>query len=401
MSKNNVSYIKYSDTSIALRINGKHKVIQGESPERIEEIFEAAKTAKEKGTDESIEELLGVIEPIRRYELQGVVEVDQDGNVYYGDTDVPMPEELGDLMVKFSEQDKEIDPLLNFWQLCLLNPNETARDNFFDYVKDYGVVITDNGYVILYKALNKSPEDKKSGGGDTLVEFVAKQYLRIKRMSKAPSNYNVYTVHNQDKGETRFELSTHSGNPPPAEENEVLSCLGNLEDYHNQIQDLSVKDQTTFVPWYTGGQYGTEVKLGVPVEMPREKCDPDINVGCSYGLHVGSFDYVSRFGRGMDSILAVLVNPRDIVALPKHDNSKIRTCRYFPYAVMERDEEGNWEEIEEGYFEEDYADIEKKDIERELKLMYKEKKRVEEQGQELAESFKNKEDILTNRLVDL
>lgn len=44
----------------------------------------------------------------------------------------------------------------------------------------------------------------------------------------------------------------------------------------------------------------------------------------------------------------------DIVALPQYDNSKIRTCRYMPYAMIERDSNGVWTEIESELFDDDF-----------------------------------------------
>lgn len=60
-------------------------------------------------------------------------------------------------------------------------------------------------------------------------------------------------------------------------------------------------------------------------------------------------------------VLAVLVNPANIVALPESDHSKIRTCEYYPYAVMSVGNE-EWEEIEVDYFEEDYCDYEEENL---------------------------------------
>jgi hypothetical protein len=93
--------------------------------------------------------------------------------------------------------------------------------------------------------------------------------------------------------------------------------------------------------------------------MPREECDSDPSESCSKGLHVGSYEYVDRFSRANNEILATIVSPRDIVALPSYDHSKIRTCKYYPYAVMERDtEDGSWEEIDAVHLSEDFVEDE-------------------------------------------
>ena len=66
--------------------------------------------------------------------------------------------------------------------------------------------------------------------------------------------------------------------------------------------------------------------VGNIVEIPREMVDEDRNSACSVGLHVGAYSYS---GHGGSRLFNVLVNPRDIVAVP-HDASsaKVRVCRY-------------------------------------------------------------------------
>lgn len=68
-------------------------------------------------------------------------------------------------------------------------------------------------------------------------------------------------------------------------------------------------------------------KPGSVLEMPRTKVDPDVLVGCSTGLHAGSYDYANGFAQGM--LLLVKINPRDVVSVPhEFTYAKIRTCRY-------------------------------------------------------------------------
>lgn len=67
--------------------------------------------------------------------------------------------------------------------------------------------------------------------------------------------------------------------------------------------------------------------VGAVVEMPRSEVEANPAVGCSYGLHVGTYDYAKGWARGV--LLRVKVNPRDVVSVPTEcDAQKIRTCRY-------------------------------------------------------------------------
>lgn len=67
--------------------------------------------------------------------------------------------------------------------------------------------------------------------------------------------------------------------------------------------------------------------LGSIVEMPRSEVQFDPAVGCSTGLHCGSWDYAKGFSQG--AVLTVRVHPRDIVSVPTECNdAKMRVCRY-------------------------------------------------------------------------
>lgn len=68
-------------------------------------------------------------------------------------------------------------------------------------------------------------------------------------------------------------------------------------------------------------------EIGSKISMPRSKVQHDPNVGCSYGLHVGTFDYAYGWAEG--AVLEVHVNPRDVVSVPTEcDSAKLRTCAY-------------------------------------------------------------------------
>lgn len=66
--------------------------------------------------------------------------------------------------------------------------------------------------------------------------------------------------------------------------------------------------------------------IGDVVEMPRSMVVDDPNKACSYGLHVGSYEYARNYG---ETVLEVIVDPRDVVSVPNDsDYAKVRTCRY-------------------------------------------------------------------------
>ena len=72
--------------------------------------------------------------------------------------------------------------------------------------------------------------------------------------------------------------------------------------------------------------------VGNEVRLPhRNMVDDDANVGCSYGLHVGSLEYVSGFGSRAngDKFIIVEVDPVDVVSVPHDCNcQKVRCVGY-------------------------------------------------------------------------
>jgi hypothetical protein len=68
-------------------------------------------------------------------------------------------------------------------------------------------------------------------------------------------------------------------------------------------------------------------RIGSVVEMPRNEVTFDPSVGCSYGLHVGTYNYANGWAKG--ALLEVHVNPRDVVSVPTDCSAqKMRVCRY-------------------------------------------------------------------------
>lgn len=69
---------------------------------------------------------------------------------------------------------------------------------------------------------------------------------------------------------------------------------------------------------------------GAVISMPRSKVDADTKVGCSTGLHAGTWSYASGFARGR--VLEVHINPRDVVSVP--DDCSYQKLRVSQYTVV-------------------------------------------------------------------
>lgn len=214
-----------------------------------------------------------------------------------GGAEVSMPQ---DLVVKILNAErvgnhKELTKYINFWTLVCLNPDSRVRNNIFWYLRRWEVEIAPSGLIIAYR----NADLKKS------EEFTINEVKYILR-----SYYNKVILH----GENDPELT---------------------EKYHKIID----KDTT---PVYTDHHSGTTtIKLGQPVRIPREECDPVQEHTCSNGLHVASAGWLSSNYYGNVG-LQVLVNPANVVAVPPEDGyGKMRCCEYFPIALVDFDDAGN------------------------------------------------------------
>lgn len=91
---------------------------------------------------------------------------------------------------------------------------------------------------------------------------------------------------------------------------------------------------------------------GSIIEMPRSEVAFDPAVGCSTGLHVGTWDYADSFGNG--GVLEVIVNPRDVVSVPTDSgDQKLRCCRYEVLQLVSEPRESALADLD--YEDEDYG----------------------------------------------
>jgi len=68
---------------------------------------------------------------------------------------------------------------------------------------------------------------------------------------------------------------------------------------------------------------------GKVLSMDRAEVDDDRNTTCSYGFHAAAYEYAKGFMSYGDKMVAVKINPRDVVSVPSdYNNQKLRACSY-------------------------------------------------------------------------
>lgn len=198
----------------------------------------------------------------------------------------------------------ELKKFKNFWTLVSLNPDSRVRNNLFWFIRKWDMKITEAGLVVAYRNADIKEESKYS------TEYVK----------------NIINSYYQEK-------YVNGLNPKAILNNEGKS----LEEIYNEIVNEGAGS-----PVYTDQHsHSTTIKLGQPVRMPREQVDDNQEHSCSSGLHVGAKGWLKNNYFGAVG-LQVLVNPANVVATPTIDQyGKMRTCEYFPVALIDFDENGD------------------------------------------------------------
>jgi hypothetical protein len=257
-----------------------------------------------------------------------------EGYVYMKGFNTPLPKQLIENLMDAHNSPEEAmyteKSLINFWKWLMVNPDRYVRTDLFKWISTGQWSITDEGMIISYRNV----AIMNDGCEKQLQEFITEQYTKVKRWKKSPKNFSVaqaggnYYCMSNDKAEERYNV------------------IGNLQELYETV----VKGPEQVV--YTDNFSRTmEIKIGEPVSMPRKECDNDPNSACSRGLHQMSKAYGLRMG---ETTLVCLVNPYNVVAVPRGEHSKFRTCEYLPIGLAEKDENGDLVEWEGGTYGLDY-----------------------------------------------
>lgn len=107
---------------------------------------------------------------------------------------------------------------------------------------------------------------------------------------------------------------------------------------------------------------------GSVVSMARSLVVDDPHIGCSVGLHAGTYDYAMKYlgWQNETTLILVKINPRDVVSVPVDEaNQKMRVARYTVLTQIEARLKSAYfqptleeDETDEDYFEEDDYDYE-------------------------------------------
>ena len=377
---------------VNISIEGKlHKKNCG-SPKEADELFRAVLLAKENPSDANIKALRCYLNEKLRIALMAGLESDpESGEVFLAGFNTPVPVTLVEVAKEYHENVYPLDAIINFWKLLMINPDVRVRESLFDFITTHDFVLTDKGYMVVYKAVYRKNEVDNS-----FAEFVSNRFLHVKKTWKeSPKNYVVYKDENDQYAITKYATAEKFDS--------TVEILGNLNDLFNAIFNTDNKTGVESTALYTDMHTRSmTIELGVPVKQARKECDSDPRQDCSNGLHCGATKYVENFAGRESVILVCLVNPANVVAVPQYDHSKMRVSEYFPYAFATYTD-GKIDIIEEAYFEADYQEYELEELESQIakvkasELPVETAINAEEETRPMTELMK----MLESRLLDI
>jgi hypothetical protein len=251
----------------------------------------------------------------------------EDGCVYWGDIKRSLPQQLVEAICKLVESEgagglytnEQYLSLKKFWLKCCLNPNAQSAEDLYTFLSNHKFKIDRHGNFYAYrrvKSKHTNQVDKE------LMEFVSNAYTKVKAVWKY--NPKHFTVHNKDN-EYRIQ-DTRKKNY----ESHKDGLIGNLATMYLDITNTPGLH-------YTSAHTGLEdYRIGEVISMPRNQGDDNNNVSCSTGFHAASkkYDY-SGFG---DCPILMIINPTDVLSVPKGEVGKLRTCRWFFACVLDEKE---------------------------------------------------------------
>lgn len=403
-----IELIRIGNT-VNISLNGKlHKKNCGSSIEA-DELYRITLKAKDNPTVENVKAVKGYLNENTRIAMLAGLENDPDtGEVFLAGFNTAIPEKLVEVIKDYHNNGYPMKAIVNFWKLLMINPDTRVRKSLFNFISKHDFVLTDKGYMVVYKAVYYKDEARKS----ELGEFVSNQYFHVKKdWQCSPNKYAVYQdTESGSYAITKIQTAIGWGwNDCNSDAQNLISLnvnvLGKLGNVYNNIFDNG--EASGDIPVYTD-MYTRKmtILLGQPVKMDRKDCDSDPQVDCSYGLHCGATGYVNQYassvtgGRGV--VLACYVNPANVVAVPTADCTKMRVTEYFPFAVATYTN-GKIDIAEQKYLESDYSGHEAKEVQALIAKVKRGEKPIEkalaaeEESRPMYELVK----ILESRLIDL
>ena len=166
---------------------------------------------------------------------------------------------------KDADLEEEYNSLLMFTYKLLLNSLNSSREDCLNYVKKYDIKLTNTGNMIMYRRIVSVDDSNKD-----LIEFVSKQYLKVKSWKKSPKNYWVNIQRETENTLMLVEDKIHELN--------LDGCLGNLAELYNNLSELQ---ENRYTDDYTRSY---DIRIGEVYKIREEDIDVNKHGSCGGAL---------------------------------------------------------------------------------------------------------------------
>jgi hypothetical protein len=383
-------------TKVNLMINGTLHSKECGDNEVAKIFFTRLLEVKADPTDENVESLYEFLNKnIRVAKMAGFEYDPQKGETYMEGFNTPVPELLVDTIEDYLENGYPVESITNFWKLLMANPDKRVREDLFKFIATHDFSLTEKGYMVVYKTV-----DYMNMVTQDVASFVSNAYLKVRKdWGTSAGKYVVYKDFDGDFADDfELKLTKKVTFAKWDVDEKAVELVGNLDDLQKNLDTL-INDgaSSVFTDLHT---HKMEIKLGEPVKFNREECDADPKVSCSYGLHVGATSYVQSFANSNSVVLVCLVNPMNVMAVPEYDNSKMRVCEYYPFALATF-EDRKIDIIEQKYFEYDYVSHEEEELTRLLEASEDDVRQTAMNADDDDRDYEEYVSILEARVIDL
>ena len=138
---------------------------------------------------------------------------------------------------------------------------------------------------------------------------------------------------------------------PLTAEGNVIAYKGVRDDYFSKNGNTN----TIVIKGIVDDNGHISNKVGCVIEVARNNVDDNKDNHCSYGLHVGSYDYARDWASSDGRIMMVEFDPADAVSVPTdYSFQKLRVCRYKVIGEIPIERKNNTEApLSEPYYDTD------------------------------------------------
>lgn len=166
-----------TDKIITIIVNSKQYSINNEHFN-----FKKIKKLIKKKKFDGIEKLFSIREAIVGKSFGNII-IGNNDKLYYNEVEIHTT--LTERIIKMFNEGYDIDPFLLFFDNLMMNPNPTAIEELYDFLEFGQMPITDDGYFLAYKKVDKNYKDIHTGTMDNSIG----SYVSMDR-SKVDSDRN-------------------------------------------------------------------------------------------------------------------------------------------------------------------------------------------------------------------